>query len=370
MRASTTASSFLLSAGLEYQRNSGRQNTSATEQLNGYFAGSTFRGYKWQIRSTIDFQILPELEARSLAITADRDISETVALRLGIGQPLDNLDGFNLTASSIFKLRFADLSVGGDYNNADQSWRVGAQLNFGLNYNPVAGRYQMTRPGPGSGGSLLFEAFLDRNGNGIFDGDDTPVPNVTLEGAEAKVRTGLNGRAFVTGVGAGPTARLLVGLDEVENTSVQTPPSTVQFSPRAGSFTTVRYPMRPTGEVLVRINLRRPDGSLVGLSAAQVRLVGNNGFAVEGSTEFDGSASFQNLPVGQYRLELDPDQAQRLRMSLLETPPIVIEGDGGFAPDVDAEVKFAPRPRDDAEPEAPAPAPSDGATQQKQEDSQ
>ncbi|WP_374468533.1 hypothetical protein [Phenylobacterium sp.] len=361
VRGSTTASAFLLSTGVEYQRTTGRGTT--TDRLNGYLAGSTFRGYKWQLRSTVDFEILPELRAQTLAITADRDVSDALALRLGLGQALDDASGFNVTAAGILKLKFADLSLSGDYNNADHSWRVGAQLNFGLNYNPILRRYQVTRPGPGSGGSLLFEAFLDRNGNGIFDGDDEPVPNVALEGAEGRIRTGANGKAFVTGLGAGPTSRLLVGLDEVENTSVQTPPTTVQFSPRAGSFTTVRYPMKPTGEVLVNINLRRPDGSLVGLSAASIVLVGDNGYRAAMNTEFDGSASFQNLPIGTYRLELDPDQARRLRMSLLDVPPIVVTGDGGFLADVDAEVRFAPRePAEGAS--APAPAASPDAPAQ------
>ncbi|WP_395670810.1 collagen binding domain-containing protein [Phenylobacterium sp.] len=347
LRGSGTGAGILYSGGLEFQRITGRGAT--TNTLNGFFAGSTYRGYKWQLRSSLDFQILPELEARSLAITADRDISETVALRFGVGQPLNDLKGFNLTAASIFRLRFADLALNGEYNNGDQVWRLGAQLNFGLGYNPAIGRYEMTRPGPGSGGSVLFEAFLDRNGNGIFDGDDEPVPNIVLEGADRRVRTGANGRAFVTGVGAGPTARLLVGLDEVENTSVQAPPTTVQFSPRAGSFTTVRYPMKPTGEVLVLIQLRRPDGSLVGLSAAQVQLVGDNGYTADSTTEFDGSASFENLPVGTYKVVLEPEQAARLRMSLLEPHTVVIKGDGGFAPDVKAEVKFAPRSQENLE---------------------
>jgi hypothetical protein len=360
VRGSTTASSFLLSTGLEYQRTTG--SGVSTNRLNGYFAGSTFRGYKWQVRSTVDFEILPELQARSLAITADRDISETLAVRLGVGQPLDNMSGFNLTASSIFKLRFADLALSGDYNNDDGTWRLGAQLNFGLNYNPIARRYQVTRPGPGSGGSLLFEAFLDRNGNGIFDGDDEPVPNVALDGAESRIRTGPDGKAFVTGLGAGPTSRLLVGLDEVANTSVQTPPSTIQFSPRAGSFTTVRYPMKPTGEVLVTLSLRRPDGSLVGLSAASLLLVGDNGYTAAATTEFDGSASFQKLPIGTYRLELEPEQAKRLRMSLVETPTVTVNGDGGFLPDVDAEVRFAPR----GDSAAPADAPNAPEQQQQQ----
>jgi hypothetical protein len=343
-RASATAKGILFSAGLEYQRLFG--STFSNERLSGYFAGSTFRSYKWQLRSTLDFDVLPKLKARALAITADRDISDLATLRFGVGQPLDDLRGTNFTAATIFKLRYADVSLTADYNNQDRSWRAGMQVNFGLSYNPAEGGYQMTRPGPGSGGSMLFEAFLDRNGNGIFDEGDSPVPNVGVDGGEREAVTGADGRVFLTGVGAGPTARVLVNLDNVANNSVQTPPTTVQFTPRPGSFTTVRYPMRPTGEVMVTISLRRPDGQLVGLSAAQIRLVGDNGHIAEASTEFDGSVNFQDLPTGTYRLELDPAQAGRLRMSLAAPLSITIKDDGDFVPDAAAEVRFAPRPEE------------------------
>jgi hypothetical protein len=346
-RASATLAAVMFSAGVEYQRSYGLGTTN--ERLSGYFAGSTFRSYKWQLRSTLDFDVMPELKARALAITADRDLSETVSLRLGIGQSLEQAKSFNVAAAGVFKLPYGDLSLSGDYNNADQSWRLGAQLAFGLNYSPVKRSYQITRPGPGSGGSMLFEAFLDRNGNGIFDGDDQPVSNVALAGAQNRAVTGSDGRAFVTGLGAAPTARLLVGLDNVENTSVQAPPPTVQISPRPGSFTRVRYPMRPTGEVMVRVMLRRADGKLVGLSAARVRLVGDNGHTGEAGTEFDGSAIFEALPIGTYKLELDAEQAQRLRMHLVGPVSVTIKGDGGMVSDAEAEVQFEPRPADNTE---------------------
>jgi hypothetical protein len=222
----------------------------------------------------------------------------------------------------------------------------------------------MTRPGPASGGSVLFEAFLDRNGNGIFDAGDDPVPNVTVEGAERKAVTGPNGRAFITGVGAAASARLLVGLDNVENTQVQAPPSTVQFSPRGGSFTTIRYPMKPMGEVMVHLMLVREDGGKVGLSAARLELVGDNGYTKEASTEFDGSALFSELPVGSYKLQLDPDQAARLRMHLTAPVSVTIKGDGEFVPDAMAEVKFEPRPKMSDE-DAPDAAQGDGAALEK-----
>jgi hypothetical protein len=354
-RASTSAVGILFSAGMEYQRTIGQ--SLSTQQLSGFFAGSTFRSYKWQIRSTLDYDILPELKARALAITADRDLSPTASIRFGIGQSLEDFNSLNLTASSIFKLGFGDLALTGEYNNADQSWRALAQLNFGLTFNPDARRYQVTRPGPASGGSVLFEAFLDKNGNGIFDAGDEPVPGVTVEGGERKATTGPGGRAFITGVGAAATQRLVVGLDNVDNTQVIAPPSTVQFSPRGGSFTTVRYPMKPTGEMMVHLRLKREDGSVVGLSATQLQLVGDNGYTAEAATEFDGSAMFSSLPIGKYQLQIDPDQARRLRMHLTTSISVTVKGDGSFIPDAQAEVVFEPRPKE---------TPDEGAALEKQ----
>jgi hypothetical protein len=108
--------------------------------------------------------------------------------------------------------------------------------------------------------------------------------------------------------------------------------------------------MRPTGEVMVNIRLRRPDQQRVGLSATRVRLVDDKGVAVEGVTEFDGSVNFQDLPAGTYRLELDKDQAARLRMRLLAPVTVTIRPDGSITPDVAAEVEFEPRADSPAQP--------------------
>ncbi|RAK50859.1 hypothetical protein [Phenylobacterium deserti] len=341
-RGSASLGAILVSTGLEYSRIVSSTGD-ATQRLGGFFAGSTYRSYTWQIRSTLDYQLLPEMVAQSLAVTVDRELSQTASLRFGVGQSLEDFKNVNFTAASIFRLRFADLALTADYNNGDRSWRAGAQLSFGLNFDPARRRYAMTRPGPGSGGAVLFEAFLDHNGNGLFDAGDEPVRNVLVEGAERPAVTGPDGKVFISNVGAGPTAQLRVSLDNVENTSVTTPPSVIQVQPHPGSVTTIRYPMRPTGEVMVHVSLRRPDGALVGIAAVQLRLVGDNGHVGEVSTEFDGSANFINLPPGQYRLELDGGQAQRLRMSLVKPVNVTITGDGGFIPDAEAEVRFERR---------------------------
>ena len=158
--------------------------------------------------------------------------------------------------------------------------------------------------------------------------------------------TGDDGRAMVTGIGASPTMRLNVNLERMENPSVKTPPHIIQLSPRAGQVVEIEYPMQATSEMLVRILLRRPDGGLVGLSGVQVKLVAADGRAVEAKTEFDGSANFEELTAGVYHLELDEEQAKRLRMHLITPLTVTIKADGGFTPDASAEVKFDPRSED------------------------
>jgi hypothetical protein len=355
-RASSTVKAFLLSGGFEYTHAYGGPGGSSgtSNTLSGFVAASTYRSFTWQVRGTLDYDIAPAFKARALAVTVDRDLSEKASLRFGIGENLEAFQQFNLTASAIFKTHMGDLSLTGDYSNADQSWRLGAQLNFGLAYDPSRHRYDLVRPGPGTGGSVSFHAFYDRNGNGRWDPGEAGVPDVAIEGGGRQAATGADGRAMLTGIGASPTLRLNVNLDRMDNPSVKSPPHVLQLTPRAGEVVQVEYPMQTTSEVLVRILLRRPDGTLVGISGVQVKLMGSNGKVIESKTEFDGSANFEDLTAGTYQLALDEDQAQRLRMHLVAPLSVTIKGEGGFTPDASAEVKFDPRPEETA----PAPEPA------------
>jgi hypothetical protein len=341
VRGSASLGTILYSTGFEYDH-----TTAATGQvsdlLRGFVGVSTFRNYNWQVRATLDYNALPDFRLTALEVIADRPISDTWSLRLGATGRLDAPRDLGLLAGTTTKTKFGDLALTGQYDTNANSWRLNAQMNFGLGYNPQKG-YQLTRSGPGSGGSVSFHAFIDSNGNGVYDPGEKPVANVALEGGSLKAKTDADGRAFLSGFGAGPTARLLVGISEIDNQQVKTPPTVIEFSPRPGGVTQIEYPMRPTGEVMVNVKLRRPDQTRVGLSATRVRLIDSKGVALEGMTEFDGSVNFQDLPAGTYRLELDKDQAARLRMRLLAPVSVTIKPDGSITPDASAEVEFEPR---------------------------
>jgi len=349
VRGSASLGPLLYSTGFEYDHDL-LVTGQVSDFLKGFVGVSTFRKYQWQVRATLDYVAVPDFRLSSLEILADRSINDTWALRLGLTGELDTPKDFLLLAGTTTKTKFGDLALTGQYDTRQGTWRLGAQMNFGIGYNPEKG-YQLTRSGPGSGGSVSFHAFIDSNGNGVYDAGEKPVANVSLEGGSLKAKTDADGRAYLSGFGSGPTARLLVGISEIEDQQVKTPPSVIEFTPRPGGVTQIEYPMRPTGEVMVTVKLHRPDGVLVGLSATRVRLVDAKGLALEGVTEFDGSVNFLDVPAATYRLELDKEQAERLRMRLLAPVSITIKPDGSGAPDTIAEVEF--QPRDDA----PAPPP-------------
>lgn len=337
-RASTTFGTVLVSGGLDYRYD----ETEVTEssRLTGVFAASTFAAYRWQLRGALDYEVEPEAKVSALSLTADRALSERTALRFGLGQSFGEEQRTAFQAGANFRLPFADLAVSGDYLAPDSEWRIGIQLAFGLIRDPLARRYVMTRPGPASGGNVAFQAFIDRDGDGLFGPGDEPVEGVSVSGGEQPVTTTINGRAFITGMGVTPTSRVQVGLDGVDNPYVQAPPQTVEFAPRIGAVAQVLYPLTPTGEVMARVLFAQPDGALVGLSAVRVLVIREDGEPVEGVTEFDGSVAFEALPAGTYRLELDPEQAERLRMRLKNPVGFTVAPDGGFVADVNAEVVF------------------------------
>jgi len=161
-----------------------------------------------------------------------------------------------------------------------------------------------------------------------------------LEGGEGKAVTGKDGRAFMTGLGDSVSGRVRTNIDGIDAFFVSSPPSNIDFSPRPGKVVQIAYPLTPVAEVLAKIELQRENGQRIGLSAVRMRLVRDGMPPHEATTEFDGTTIFSNVPPGEYRLEIDPEQAARLKMRLKEPVTVSVNEDGS-AGDAAAEVVFS-----------------------------
>ena len=68
-------------------------------------------------------------------------------------------------------------------------------------------------------------------------------------------------------------------------------------------------------------------------------LVSSSGKTFAQTTAYDGVADF-NLPPGEYRLEIDKDQAEDLGMKLLSSVSIIAPPEGGALSPMDVQLTF------------------------------
>ncbi len=333
-RTSLTIADTLVSGGLDYERRT-IPGAKADQRLTGNFGASKFVDLKWQLRGTLDYDVLPDARFRSLGLTADRDVTDQISVRFGLGRSFAKPRDLNLQAGAFFRLPFGDIALSGDYVMPRNDWRIGLRIAFGLAFQPDRG-YRLTRPGPANGASAVFRAFTDSNGNGRYDDGEAPVSKVVIEGGEKKVETDEEGRAFVGGLGTAVTGQVQVGIENIDDFYVASPPRTVEFSPRAGKVLEIDYPLAPSSEVSAQLLFKKPDGETVGLAALRVQLVrdgrtGDEGI-FEATTEYDGTVVFNAVPMGTYRLELDPEQSAKLRMRLAQPLVITVASGAPTAP--------------------------------------
>lgn len=341
-RTSGSLNNVLLSGGLDLTANLA-PGEAASYQTTGNLSASTFYQFKWQLRASLDYNVQPKFSLQALTLTADRTLTDKTALRFGIGKDLSTGSGdTNFQVGDIMHTKFGDLSLTGNYAVPSSHWQIGLSFAMGLIFDPISKKYVFTRPGPAQGGAMALQAFIDSNGNGVMDPGEKPVPLVTIDGGEHKGTTGDDGHALVIGLGVAPTGRVQVGLDNIDDPYVVSPPKTITFNPRPGRVIVVPYPLSAASEVITHV-MYRQDGRLVGLSAVRIRLVKANApnvQPIEASTEFDGTAGFEDLGVGTYDYQLDPEQAERLHMHLLKPAQIVVPPQGGPIPDLTVEVVF------------------------------
>lgn len=336
-RASVTLAGTLLSTGWDYQRSTS-PDTGKVERLSGNLAASKFLNFKWQLRASADYDLLPQAILRALSFTADRSVSHRLALRFGLGESLGK-DGDTFgQAGGVLRLPFGELALSGDYSVRTGQWSATVQFGFGSLFNPLTHHYVMTPPGPASGGSAVARAFLDRDGDGRFGPGDEPVPRVQFQGGENQAVSDSRGEAVITGLGTAPTGSIEADIKNIDETYVSAPASRIEFAPRPGRVITIPYPIAPVGEVYARLMLHRDGEAPVGLSAVQVRLVRPGHDPIVGTSEYDGSVVFSDIPLGTYKLELDPGQAKRLGMKFAAPVTLTVTADKDA--EVQATVEF------------------------------
>jgi hypothetical protein len=329
LRASAPLGRFYASSSIAYEAENTGQ-VSRRRWLGGLDV-TTLVSARLQTRAGLTYEISPEPELDTAYITADWQISEAAALRLGAVRTLGPQGTTSLQASHLWRAPRFDLALNLAYETERQDWRVGLQMGFGFGYDPGRERYRMTRPGVAGGGSVAVNAWVDENGDGVRQPHEPGVPGLIADTPAGAVATDAEGHAFATGLGDAPGAQIRLNAEAVDDPFLIGGPDAVRIVPRPGRAGQIDYPMQRSAEVQLQAVLIQQDGAARSIAALAILLVpGNGGEAVPGRSDHAGVVFFERLRPGAYDLRLDPEQARALSVSLVAPLRVTVPAAGGF----------------------------------------
>jgi hypothetical protein len=327
---------YLVSGSLDYE--STGQLTSS-RQMTGSLDVSGMAPGNWQLRGSLDYQVIPDDRLVSALFTADKQILDRAALRLGLQKTFGPGAATELTGGLTYRFHVADLSLTGNWDTQRGAFSIGLQLSFSFAFDPLQKRYRAVLPGAATGGGVALDAFRDSDGDGVREPGEAGVQGLKVEGGRQPVTTDQQGHSLTTGLGDGAQARVHVDADDLGDPYISTPPEIIEIVPRPGQIAVVPYPIQATGEVELKFTFQRPGDIARGLSALSIQLIDEAGKVVaEGRTEYDGSLLLENLHRGTFQVRIEPAQAARLKLTLAAPVTVKVGSAGGFVGRISARV--------------------------------
>ena len=326
-----------VSVGLGYNRTSGNSPARLTALTDVYLVAAG----GWQIRAGATTRIAPEFGLDALQLSVDRSIGDNKLLRLGATRAFNGFSSTTADGSLLVRTRRFDLSLNGSYNLDNHSFRLGAQISFGLLYDIFRHRYALTKPGAATTGALALSAFNDLNGDGLRQERESGIEGLTMLTGSASATTDKNGHALAGAIGNGLIPVRISG-EQSDDPIAPAEDMRFQAAARPGRTIRVDYPIALVSEVQIRASISgaADQAKAQGVSALRLMLVSSSGKTFTETTAYDEVADFANLPPGQYRLEIDKDQADHLGAKLVASVLIVAPPEGGVLPSVDVQVTF------------------------------
>jgi hypothetical protein len=226
--------------------------------------------------------------------------------------------------------RFGNLSVAldGSYQTNPGQYSVSLRLGISLGRNPINGRVFSAANGLAGGGAAAIRAFRDRDGDQHFGPGDQPLPDVRFFTGGEQVTTDAQGLALLGKLGDGPRTSVQIDSETLPDVSLAPVSAGVELAPRAGRIHVKDFPVEALGDIDGTALFATGSGDKP-VSGLLLLLVDAKGVTVARTrTASDGSYWFERLHAGTYSVTLDPAQAERLRIRLIDSQAVVIGHDG------------------------------------------
>lgn len=328
VRASTRTSGLLLSNTLDYSRTSS-PDFETNARLFGNFDLATIGRSDTRARFSLGYEVAPDPDIVNAGIQIDHALDSRTALRASANYDFSSKSpGFGASAIREFD-RFS-LALDGNYSFANDAYYVGLRLGFSLGRDPMSKRIFMSKPGMATQGGATLRAFQDMDGDGIYGPADKPLPDVDFVAFNQTATTDQAGTARLEGLGSGRGVGIQIDPTSLPDISLAPAKPGVEVVPRAGRLHLIDYPVIAVSEI-EGIASFVSEHVAKAVSGVRLALTEENGKVIGiARTEVDGYYFFERVAPGNYRLTIEPEQAERLDLCPAELGTISV----GYEPDV------------------------------------
>nr|MBI1231014.1 hypothetical protein [Cytophagales bacterium] len=325
----TNFNRFSLSQQLQHITSSEQDDDtiSAITSLNGAYRKNRFR-------LTSNYEIEPDNEVETIIAAYRRDITKKLQVELEVlRRPETSLTEYS--ASVDWQAGFVRITPRITYNS-DEDIFATLSTRFGVLYDPSRNRPRMFDRTLTNSGAISAFVYLDKDGNGIFDGEDEPLKDIVVESAQngGRSSTGEDGVAFFTSLVPLRLTDVYVDTETLQDPTWVTGFEGVSVVPREGNVLSIEFPVHVSGEVdgILYASTTTPEGIKVSPSPLRnvtLNLYNANGKIQEQTkTDSGGFYYFAQVPPGRYLLLIDEESAEEGRFIRPEPKRIEIGYDG------------------------------------------
>ncbi|HEX9171276.1 MAG TPA: carboxypeptidase-like regulatory domain-containing protein, partial [Telluria sp.] len=333
--------------------NSGARSTELQGRLSTYqFGTAVSNAVRWQtlrgvstadgalhasrriagigLSGQLNYTIKPAYSASTLAISADKVVAEGYQLTVGAIRGFSNGEQ-RLTASLNKSLGSFGLGINGFYSSRGD-YGAGLRLFVALGREPRRGRWITNAQPMAASGAASVRVFLDKNQNGVMDGDDAPLQGAgfTVNGGGTLARTSEDGIAYLNRLPARQNVDIGFDVSTLADPQLAAQQRGYRIAARAGKVSQLDFAVSVTGEI---------DGTTYMMAEGGRRAVGDielelvdraQRVVASAKSASDGYFVISSVLPGTYILRVSQQQLSRLGLTETSAQEVTMAPDGKF----------------------------------------
>ncbi len=330
---STTWRGFTANQQMDYRKNSvGGDDVESDLAEDEIHSLTTLSGNigRNRLRLFSDYEIKPENSLDRVTATYQRYLKRDLELEVGVERQMQD----KLTEARTrlnWRAGFANISPGISYNT-DKDFTATLNTRFGVARDPQTGKTRMFDRSITSSGGVSAFVFLDKDGDGQFNNEDEPLPDVVVQAPQngGRALTDKDGVAFFARMGELRLTDVFVDEDSLQDPFWIAGYKGASVLPREGHVKELQFPILISGEMDGTVYVRDETGEVVRpLRGVTLALYNASGAKVQSvRSEADGFYLFSKIPPGAYYLSVDDGVSKDGHMGRPSLQPVNIGYDG------------------------------------------